>query len=260
MTKEDILKNGLLEQYVLGELNSIQSEYIEKLRVSDTETAELLDTIETNFENLALENTIAPPANVKVNLLTNISSNSDDSLSNNVSNTNSSRFWFGIAASFAAFFLLGSIWLYSELNTVKETLEVVTEQNQTLKQDLNSIEKNYDEASKWYAALSHPEAEQYILKGNTLSPDSKIVSFVNHKNKSVVINAEQLTALDDNHDYQMWADVDGEMIDMGVIPKNQKLVAMTYIEDAESLNITIEPVGGNDHPTVERLISNVYLD
>jgi anti-sigma-K factor RskA len=58
----------------------------------------------------------------------------------------------------------------------------------------------------------------------------------------------------------MWADVEGEMINMGVINNTENLLAMTYIEDAESLNITIEPAGGSDHPTVSRLISNVYLN
>lgn len=49
------------------------------------------------------------------------------------------------------------------------------------------------------------------------------------------------------------------MISMGLLPTDKDLVALTYIEKAESLNITIEPKGGNDHPTVERLISNIYL-
>jgi hypothetical protein len=46
---------------------------------------------------------------------------------------------------------------------------------------------------------------------------------------------------------------------MGLLPTDRELVTLTYIDRAESLNITIEPKGGNDHPTVERLISNVYL-
>ena len=82
---------------------------------------------------------------------------------------------------------------------------------------------------------------------------------MNHITKSVVINTERLPNLDEDHDYQMWADVEGEMINMGVISKSNKLTDMTYIDHAESLNITIEPAGGSDHPTVERLISNVYL-
>ena len=74
-----------------------------------------------------------------------------------------------------------------------------------------------------------------------------------------MINTERLPDLDADHDYQMWADVEGEMINMGVISKDKKLMAMNYIDHSESLNITIEPAGGNDHPTVERLVTNVYL-
>jgi hypothetical protein len=46
---------------------------------------------------------------------------------------------------------------------------------------------------------------------------------------------------------------------MGVISKNKTVMSMAYIDHAESLNITIEPAGGNDHPTVSRLVTNVYL-
>ena len=108
-------------------------------------------------------------------------------------------------------------------------------------------------------AIVNPDTEQYILKGNASIPEAKIVSYVNHKMKSVVINTEGLPELDADHDYQMWADVEGEMINMGVISKNKNLMAMTNIDHAESLNITIEPAGGNDHPTVARLVTNVYL-
>ncbi|ARV10459.1 hypothetical protein BTO05_12745 [Winogradskyella sp. PC-19] len=257
MTKKELLENGLLEQYVLGELDATQVGSIEKLLVSDTEIKVRLDEIESDFENLGIENAINLPSHLKTQLLSKIKTSNNKTISES---TNSNKFWLGIAASFAAFFLLGSIWLYSELNSVKDDLQIVSEQNKALKEDLNGISKNYDEASKWYAALSNPDAEQYILTGNKLSPEAKIVSFVNHENKSVVINTKKLPQLDADHDYQMWADVDGEMIDMGVIPKNKELIAMTYINNAESLNITIEPAGGNDHPTVERLISNVYLD
>lgn len=257
MTKKELLENGLLEQYVLGELDNKDIEVIEQLLLSDIEIKEQLDKIESDFENLGMENTINPPNHVKTQLLSKIKASNYKTVSNS---GNSNKFWLGIAASFAALFLLGTIWLYSELNTVKDDLQIVSDQNRALKEDLNVISKDFDEASKWYAALSNPDAEQYVLTGNDLSPKAKIVSFVNHKNKSVVINTKKLPQLDADHDYQMWADVDGEMIDMGVIPKNKELIAMTYIDNAESLNITIEPAGGNDHPTVERLISNVYLD
>ena len=90
-------------------------------------------------------------------------------------------------------------------------------------------------------------------------PEGKMLSYVNHTTKSVVVNTQRLPKLNNDEDYQMWADVEGEMINMGVISKSSQLLAMNYIDHAESLNITIEPSGGSEHPTVSRLVTNVYL-
>jgi anti-sigma-K factor RskA len=49
------------------------------------------------------------------------------------------------------------------------------------------------------------------------------------------------------------------MINMGTLNTDNELVPLKYIENAESLNITIEPAGGSDHPTVEELVSYVIL-
>ena len=138
MTKKELLENGLLEQYVLGELDSKQVEVIEQLLLSDTEIKEQLDKIESDFESLGMENAIHPPNYVKTQLLSKIEASNNKTVSNS---GNNNKFWLGIAASFAAFFLLGSIWLYSELNTVKEDLQIVSEQNKALKEDLNGISK-----------------------------------------------------------------------------------------------------------------------
>lgn len=257
--KDILLTGGLLEQYVLGELDENQSLIIEGYILKDPEVKAKFEEIETNFEKLAFENAITPPKIVKTQLLDNISEQKRE-VQQNSNSTSNHRFYFGVAASLTGFFLISSVWLYSELNSVKEELNVVKSQNNTLQNDLEEITNTYNETNIWYTALSSPDAQQYILEGNTLAPNAKIVSYVNHNDKSVIINTQQLPKLDDDHDYQMWADVDGIMINMGVIPKDKQLMSMTYIEHAESLNITIEPSGGNDHPTVERLISNVYIE
>ncbi len=257
MTKKNLLEHGLLEQYVLGELDSSQVAQAESLIDNDHELQTRLRDIESVFEKLAFENAINPPAEVKTNLMVALKENKATIPLQRSSNK---KWYLGIAASIAAFCLLGSFWLYNELKSVKEQLQIVNDTNQTLEKELNGLGKQYEKTKKWAQAINDPNTEQYILKGNSLSPNAKIVSYVNHSLKSVIINTKQLPELDKDHDYQMWADVDGEMIDMGVISKNKDLLAMKYIDNAESLNITIEPSGGNDHPTVERLISNVYLN
>ena len=121
------------------------------------------------------------------------------------------------------------------------------------------MEKNYEIANENFRSINNPDVIPFVLLGNQIAPDAKAVAYVNHATKKVVVNPQGLPDLSTDKTYQMWADVDGEMIDMGVIPTDTDLVALKYIDEAESLNITIEPAGGNDHPTVENLISNVLL-
>jgi anti-sigma-K factor RskA len=260
MDKKSLLEHGLMEQYLLGELNSIECERIEVLLTSDTELKEYFDVLDKDFESIGLENAVVPPAEVKSQLLEQIiASKSHTAEVVELHKKNNSKFYFGIAASTIALLMAGSFWMYSQLNDVKQKLQTVETDNTELNTTIEALNTKLEETNTLYTAIVNPDTEQYILKGNASLPEAKIVSYVNHKTKSVVINTERLPDLDADRDYQMWADVEGEMIDMGVISKNKNLMVMTYIDHAESLNITIEPAGGNDHPTVSRLVTNVYL-
>ncbi|MBO3116234.1 anti-sigma factor [Winogradskyella sp. DF17] len=258
--KKNIIEDGILEQYILGELHPSDEKYIEQVLASDKELKAHFDILEADFEKLGFENAITPPKSVKDNLIKDIRQ-SKSSLQNEKAfpSSNSFKFYFGIAASFAGLLLVSSIWLYSQLNKLESDFQTVQTDKKELNSKLDQLSKTYKESSEFYAVLSHPETKQYVLEGNDLMPDGKLVSYVNHNIKSVVINTEGLPELDADHDYQMWADVDGEMINMGIIDKTQPLLAMNYINHSESLNITVEPSGGSEHPTVERLVTNIYL-
>ncbi|BAO74572.1 anti-sigma factor domain-containing protein [Winogradskyella sp. PG-2] len=258
--KKSLLENGLLEQNLLGEFNATQCEQIEQLVVSDAELKSYFDQLEEVFEKIGLENSITPPAFVKSNLLKGVMAESNEkSKVIALNKNNNSKFYLGMVASFAALLMIGSFWMYSQLNEVKQQLQVVETNNIELNSTIEVLNVKLKENNASFNAIVNPDTEQYILKGNASLPEAKVVSYVNHQSKSVIINTERLPELDADHDYQMWADVDGEMIDMGVISKDKTIMTMAYIDAAESLNITIEPAGGNDQPTVARLVTNVYL-
>ena len=260
MDKKTLLENGLLEQYLLGELNANECDQIEKLLASDAQLRAQFDQLEQDFETIGLENAITPPPFVKTELLETIQTTQKNAPKVvALSKEQPTKMYLGIAASIAALLMIGSFWMYSQLNEVKEELQIVKSNNTELNSTIENLNVQLKESNVAYNAIANPDTEQYILKGNDLAPDAKVISYVNHNTKTVIVNAERLPELDADHDYQMWADVEGEMINMGVISKNKNLMAMTYIDHAESLNITIEPAGGNDHPTVARLVTNVYL-
>ncbi|GAA4816374.1 anti-sigma factor [Litoribaculum gwangyangense] len=257
MDKAYILKHGILEQYLLGELTNEEQLEVDNILKTDADLKKTFDTLEANFENLAFENAINPPAEVKTNLMQSIKTSQTKVLP--LQNKNPFKRYLYVAASISAFLLISSIWMFTQLKKSNTQLKIASEQKEQLMKDIDGLKNNLNYATTYFNVINSPETKQYILTGNDLAPNAKVVSYVNHQDKSVIINAEQLPKLDDAHDYQMWADVDGVMIDMGVIDKNKSLLAMNYIENAESLNITIEPAGGNDHPTVSRLVTNVYL-
>ena len=260
MDKKYIQDNGILERYVLGDLTDAEYKQVDAILEQDTELMAECIAIEDTFETLATENAIAPKARVKDALFASLETNSTkESKVIPFEKKQKSSIFQLAAASVAIFFIASSFFLYGKWQTAESNLQVLQEETATLNNRLSVIETNLKTTETWYNAINQPEVRQLVLVGNIKSPNSKAIVYVNNTTKQVILNPQKLATLDTSKTYQMWADVDGEMINMGVIPKNQEMVKLNYIDNAESLNITIEPAGGNDHPTVEQLITNVYL-
>ena len=134
MDKKSLLENGLLEQYLLGELNANECDQIEQLLASDAELKAHFDALEQDFETIGLENAITPPAIVKSELLQNIKTTQTQTPKVvTLPKKNNTKFYLGIAASVAALLMVGSFWMYSELNDVKQQLQTVETNNAELK-------------------------------------------------------------------------------------------------------------------------------
>ena len=258
-----IRDNGLLELYLLDELKEEERNAVELALDRDADLKAEFNLLEEHMERMAFENEVRPAKSIKSNLLNAIETSGKkvESESEVISMTGSSRFrtFFFAAASIAALLLLNSIWMYTQWQSSQEQLDVLLSESQELKTQLAEIEAEFKETSKWYAMINDPDVDKYIMKGNALSPESVAVAYLNEDSESVVLKSDKLAPLESEKTYQMWADVEGEMIDMGVIPQGTDMVTLKYIANAESFNITIEPKGGNDHPTVESLITNVIL-
>lgn len=254
--KEALIQSGDLERYLLGDLSKEENAQIERAIAANKEIASYVRQREDDFEQLAIQNAIHPNPQIKTALMAQVKASLTSTTATPVI---SLKTWLGIAASVAVLFLLTSIWQFSKVSTLESRIVEEAIKTESLSKDLNSLATVFETNTQWYEAIRDPNAEKFRLTGNDLAPNLQAVSYINHKTQSVILQASNLPELEATEDYQLWADVDGEMIDMGVISKNEPMLAMKYIANAASLNITIEPLGGNDHPTVERLVSNVYL-
>lgn len=69
----------------------------------------------------------------------------------------------------------------------------------------------------------------------------------------MAVDTDELPPLDNEHDYQLWAVVDGQMQPVLVL-EPEKGAAMEMPEPDVEVAITIEPVGGSDEPTTEPIM------
>ncbi len=250
MDRKKILEEGLLEKYLLDELSEKEAQWVSQIIANDEDLKNQFALLEDDFEKIALENAITPPQDVKIKLQNTLEVNQIKNLS---------KTWLYAAASLALLFLLSSFWMYQRWQQAENNFEGLQNQTTVLQERLNALEENYLLTNTRLKTINGPQTIPLILHGNELVPNSRAVAYVNHESKMVVVNAQGLPKLSEENTYQMWSDVDGEMINMGLLPTDEELITLKYIDKAESLNITIEPAGGNDHPTVEKLIANVTL-
>ncbi len=250
MDRKKILEEGFLEKYLLDELTDSERNTIESALQEDIELKKQFDLLEADFEHMAFENALEPHVRVK------------ESLQRRLENKKVRRLHnipFYAAASFALLFLLTSFFLYTKWQNAQRDLNSIQIETTVLKERLNVFEEKTEVANTKLNTINGPNIIPFVLTGNEKLPNSRAVAYINHAEKRVVVNSAGLPQLPKDQTYQMWSDVNGAMIDMGLLSPSEELVTLKYIDKAESLNITIEPAGGSEHPTVEKLISYVTL-
>ncbi|WP_430408286.1 anti-sigma factor [Kordia sp.] len=266
--RNTIIESGMLEQYFLGTLPEEQVVVLEKMLAEDKVLADHYAKIEQDFENIAIENAVQPPSFVKDNILKAIQNDStlktlpkekEITTTATAEKIVSSQTFMWIAAGLAAIFMVSSLWMFNEWNTTQNDLQITQQELQTIKTQIANLEGDLQTSEVLAEVVKDPNTLQYALKGNAKIPNGFATAYINHEEKSAIVNVQKLPALPADKTYQMWADVDGEMINMGIIDKSQDVVVLQYIDEATSLNITIEPAGGSDHATVSQLVTNVYL-
>ncbi len=246
-----------ISAYLLGELSTEENTVVEERMQNDPVFKNLVYEVEEALEQMAFDNAIPPPESVRLSLFD--ERDEEEYSGPGIVRSISYRRYLSFAAAIAVLFGLASIWLVVRWDNAQGELDAMSTQITEQQNAIDKLESELEQSRLQYQELNSIDVTPVLLKGNDKLPGARAIAYVNHSTQKVWLNPQGLPKLDDEHTYQMWADVEGEMINMGVIEKEGDLLAMTYIDDAESLNITIEPAGGSDHPTVENLVANTYL-
>lgn len=240
------LDTDLLEQYLLGTTADEESMQVERYIAMYPEVKETYDELQVNLETFAKMHAVKTPAGLKEKIMASI----------RVEKAGRKRFYqYAIAASFAAFLFAAAAYFFYQQN------QSLQEENQMVKNQIQLLEENMKEGLEdvrnQFVVLNNPKTKKVTVQGNKKAEELKAVAYINPVKKLSYINVSKLPNLPENQCFQMWAEVNGEMVNLGIIKETKdNLMALPYNDKAVSY-ITIEPKGGNVTPTVENIVANI---
>lgn len=242
------LDTDLLEKYLIGSTTDEESLQVERYIAMYPKVKDTYIELQENLESYAKMHAIKTPEGLKARILASIRGEK----------AGRKRFFqYAIAASFAALlFASAAFFFYSQNQSLQEENNMVSNQIKLLEQDMKD---QLEDVRNQFIVLNNPRTKKLNVKGNQKAKELKAVAYINPVKKLSYINVSKLPNLPENQCFQMWAEVNGEMVNLGVIKESMaqdNLLALPYSDTAVGY-ITIEPQGGNMTPTVENIVANI---
>ena len=253
------LNSGLLEKYLLGETTSVETEMVESYISKYPEVQNAYSSLQFNLEVVAKSNAVEAPKSILNNILDEL----DEKPVVNLNKKAKYKSWykFSVAASIAALIFAGTSYLfYNQNQKLSEENQVVVDEIFDLRSDIEKNNMMLDNVMRQLLKLNNPETEKYIIKGNERAKDLKTIAYINPEEKTSMIDIVSLPKLPEEQCYQIWAELQGKMVSLGILDKaDRKLRPIPFTENALALNITIEPKGGNNNASLENSVAQISL-
>ncbi len=253
---QSFLESGLLDKYLIETTTASETVEVESFIAKYPEVKEEYNILQDHLELVSKTQAITPPPYTLDVIMDAI-----DKPVVQLHPTRKTPFWFSIAASIAALVFAGTSYLfYNQNQKLLNENNIIADEIFDLRDDINNNNNKLDDVMRQFMRLNNPETEKYVLRGNERAKDLKTVAYINPIEKSSLIDVVSLPELSEEQCYQMWAQLQGKMVNLGILDmSDQKLKSVPYIEDALSLNITIEPKGGNKNASLENSVAEIPL-
>ena len=241
------MESGLLDNYILGTTTPNENLEVESFIAEFPEVETEYDRLQVNLEILAKANTVEAPKYILNAIIEEITEDAPV-VQMFSSPTHKRTPWFSIAASIAALIFAGTAFLLYEQNiSLVHENQVVVDEIFDLRNDIEDNNNKLENVMLQFMKLNNPETEKYVLRGNSRAKNLKTVAYINAVDKTSMIDVVSLPKLPENQTYQIWAELQDRMVNLGILDESErnKLRTIPYMENALGLSITIEPTAGS---------------
>ena len=242
----------------MGDLSPAERQQVEQMAANHPAIKAEIEQIEFALESYALDNAIEPNPQLQQKLFAQL--NAQQTSNNPVLPAVSTRpktatfYTYALAATLLA--LITSLFalfnLYNRLQNSQQQLAILQQQNRLFANQVNFKNRELD-------MLHNPVVKMIKLAPMPNAPKAHLMLAWNPQKRTVMIDMgdTQLAKTDKQHQYQLWAMVNGKPVDLGVFDAPADTAGMKEmkpIADASVFAVTIEPRGGSQSPTLSQMV------
>lgn len=257
MNAAELIASGLLEAYVLGEGSAEERALVEHMAATDAGVKAELDAIEAALEQLAFANAKEPPAHVRAHVMGATGAEAGKVLPIKTARPVSSTPWWAVAAVVALLLsVAGNFMLYDRMQRIGDRLADLENERTVLAQQMQVQQASMKRAQDQLALLFDPATHVVQLAGQAIEPQAAARVYVDAASNDVYLGVGYLPKPPAGKQYQLWAQVDGKMVDAGLldlVAATDQLQRMKRMPNATAFGVTLEPAGGSAEPTLSAL-------
>jgi anti-sigma-K factor RskA len=235
---KEYISSGIVESYVMGLASEEERMEFEKLCAQYPELVTARTEFEENLEKQAFENGIAPPANLKPQVLVAIHeqrSSFKEAKVITMETKRSGNNWLKYVAAASVILLLASAYFAYDLYS----------KNQKLQNSISNVQLELDSLNNVMAferKMMHDPNITVVSMVGTQPTRSSANIYWDTTSSNVFMVVKNMPKLPTEKQYQLWAFIEGRPVDLGLFEGDGKNVVlkMKNTQNAEAFAITIE--------------------
>nr|WP_068891400.1 anti-sigma factor [Pedobacter panaciterrae] len=278
------IESGILELYVLGQLNAQEQIEVEAMASKYPEIKREIEAIEIAMEQYAVQNAIQPSVNLENKILEKIGTSKTTEKPEPIiepvkiiepakeavivplntapyeSKIKSLRIALVACIALLAVSIVALYSAHNQLGVAKDQIASLSLNNEKFTSTVNFMKQSNADLQKIIDMNNDPDWKAVKLAGTDMDPKAKMTVYWHAKGKHVMVDNSKmdLPANDQQHQYQLWAIVNGKPVDLGVFDVKSDsthiLLAMKEIGSAAAFAVTLEKKGGSVSPTMNQMI------
>lgn len=255
MDIQEYISSGILELYVYGSLSELESREVTRVVEEYPEIKAEVEKIEAALKKLSAAAAPSDTQHLFAPTFEKISG--DKKVVKMDSRKTNWPAYIGWAAS--VLFLIGLFVLWNENQQLEESLQALQQRNNEIENEIADARNDAEKTRELLNVLRDKNIIEVDLGGQEIAPEAYATVYWDREENITFIDARELPEPPRGMVYQVWSLKLNPLTptSLGLLENfeedENKIFRLQNAELSEGFGITLEPVGGSESPTLERL-------